>query len=306
VPGTENPKNHRGDTSAPVISNVLTIDVEEYFHPTEVQGSVNQSRWPGLPARLGLEIDAVLDLLDEKGVKATFFILGWIAEHRWRVARDIVERGHEVGCHSYAHQLVYNLSPAEFRADTDRAVKAIEDACGVTPRLYRAPSYSITRESLWALDILVEFGFTHDSSIFPIAHDRYGIAGFERHAHVLQTASGPIKEVPIATVKLTANRVAPIGGGGYLRLLPYGYTSAGLRRINLEEQKPACIYFHPWEIDPSQPRLAEGLISRIRTYTGVRRMYRKLERLLSDFRFTTLTSVHGMAACDVIASRAAS
>lgn len=275
--------------------NVLTVDVEEYFHPTEVQAYVNQSQWAELPSRIDDQLRHVLDLTEKKGIKATFFVLGWVAEHRPEAIRAIVAAGHEIGCHSYAHQLIYQLSPREFRRDTQRAVAAIEDAIGVTPRAYRAPSYSITRDSLWALEILVEQGFAYDSSIYPIAHDRYGIPGSERHAHVIHTPSGPIREIPIATVLLPDGSVAPIGGGGYLRLLPYRYIAAGIRRVNREEQQPVCIYFHPWEMDPGQPRLATGLISRARTYSGLKGMRSKLERLLSDFRFSTLSDIHGAA-----------
>lgn len=273
--------------------NALTIDVEEYFHPTEVGVSLRSERWASLPSRLDGQISRLLELLAARNVKATFFILGWIAEHRRRVVRSIAEAGHEIGCHSYWHELVYNLSPAKFRTDTQRAVSAIEDACGVTPRAYRAPSYSIVRDSLWALDILVECGFTCDSSIYPISHDRYGIPGFHRHPQVIRTSSGSILEVPIATVKLAGDRVVPIGGGGYMRLLPYRYTAAGIRRLNRKEQKPACIYLHPWEIDSDQPRLASGTISRLRTYAGLRGMLRKVDRLLSDFHFSTLDSAFG-------------
>ena len=163
----------------------------------------------------------------------------------------------------------------------------------------QAPSsYSITSRSLWALDVLSQCGFTHDSSIYPIAHDRYGIPGFCRHAQLVQTASGGILEVPIATVKLSEGKVAPVGGGAYLRLLPYRYTAAGIRRMNTLEGQPACIYFHPWELDPAQPRLANGLVSRIRTYSGLRKMESKLERLLSEFRFSTLTAVHPAPSAD--------
>jgi polysaccharide deacetylase family protein (PEP-CTERM system associated) len=215
----------------------------------------------------------------------------------WRneIRRDqkIVAAGHEIGCHSYLHQLVYSLTPQEFRRDTRRAVAAIENACGVTPRVYRAPSYSITQESMWALEILVEEGFVSDSSIYPIAHDRYGIPGSRRYPHMIETPAGSIREFPIATVQLSKGRIAPIGGGGYLRLLPYRYTSAGIRRLNRDEQQPACIYFHPWEIDPNQPRLASGLIARLRTYTGVKGMARKLDRLLTEFQFSTLSRVYG-------------
>jgi polysaccharide deacetylase family protein (PEP-CTERM system associated) len=276
-------------------SNVLSIDVEEYFHPTEIQASIPESHWGELPSRVVPQTELILDLLEAKAVKATFFVLGWVAERHPALIRDIAGRGHEIGCHSYSHRLVYDLTPASFREDTLRAVAAIGEACGVRPRIYRAPSYSITRQSFWALETLVECGFTHDSSIYPIAHDRYGIAGFERHSHVLPTHSGPIREVPIATVRLANGRIAPIGGGGYLRLLPYRYTAAGIRRVNRQEKQPTCIYFHPWEIDPAQPRLAAGAVARLRTYTGLKGMRGKLERLLSEFHFSTLTAVHPAA-----------
>src|SRR3974390_2941118 len=158
--------------------NAISIDVEEYFHPTEVQKTVAMDTWSQLPSRVESQVLRILDLLDSKKTKATFFILGWVAEHQPRTVRAIAAAGHEIACHSYAHQLVYDLTPDEFRRDTLRAIAAIENAAGMTPRLYRAPSYSITRESFWALEILVECGFTHDSSIFPITHDRYGIPGF--------------------------------------------------------------------------------------------------------------------------------
>ncbi len=270
--------------------NVLSIDVEEYFHPAEVHAPVSQ--WSSLPSRVEFEIENVLGLLDKHNVTATFFVLGWVAEHHPRVVRQIVEVGHEIGCHSYLHRLIYDLSPKEFRRDTERACCAIEDACGVTPTVYRAPSFSITARSMWALEILVENGFTHDSSIYPIVHDRYGIPGFGRHAQTLDTPSGSIVEVPVATVVLSKRQVAPVGGGGYLRLLPYRYTAAGIRRVNEEEGKPVCIYVHPWELDPDQPRLASGMVSRARTYRGLEGMTQKLERLLKEFAFSTLGAVH--------------
>ena|ERR1039458_3780556 len=273
--------------------NAVTVDVEEYFHPTEVQAAVDQARWAALPSRIEDQLHQILELLDTRRTKATFFVLGWVAERNPRVIQEIVAAGHEIGCHSYSHQLVYSLTPQEFRRDTRRAVAAIQDACSVTPQVYRAPSYSITQESMWALEILVEEGFVSDSSIYPIAHDRYGIPGSNRYPYVIETPAGPIREFPIATVRLSKDRVVPIGGGGYLRLLPYRYTSAGIRRLNREENQPACIYFHPWEIDPDQPHLASGLIARVRTYTGVKGMIRKLDRLLTEFQFSTLSDVYG-------------
>lgn len=282
--------------------NALTIDVEEYFHPTEVQNAVGPNSWTELPSRVEGQVIRILELLEEKNTKATFFMLGWVAEHHPSVARHIVAAGHEIACHSYAHELVYRLTPEQFRADTRRAVAAIQDACGVSPRAYRAPSYSVVSKSLWALDILVEEGFTQDSSIYPINHDRYGIPGFQRHAHILDTGSGPIQEIPIATARVSKDQLAPVGGGAYLRLLPYRYTAAGIRKVNTEELERACVYFHPWEIDPEQPRLARGAISRLRTYTGLRGMFEKLSRLVTDFKFTTLSAAYGFqgAACRTI------
>lgn len=272
--------------------NVLTVNVEEYFHPTEVQSRVRVDDWNVLPSRLEPEVFRILEMLARHHLSATFFIVGWIAERHPYVLREIVEAGHEIGCHGYSHRLIYELTPAEFKADTLRAMSAIQDACGVTPRIYRAPSYSITVTSMWALEVLIELGFTHDSSIYPISHDRYGIPGFGRHAQTLSTASGSILEVPIATVKFSNGKVAPVGGGGYLRLMPYRYTAAGIRQINQQEQQPACIYFHPWELDCDQPRLASGLISRLRTYAGLAGMASKLERLFSEFEFAGMSAVH--------------
>jgi polysaccharide deacetylase family protein (PEP-CTERM system associated) len=272
--------------------NVLTVDVEEYFHPTEVQRVCPPGVWPSLPSRVAAQTGRILEMFSRHDLKATFFILGWVAERHPSLVREIAAAGHEIGCHSYAHELVYRLTPKSFRDDTTRAIRAIEDACGRTPKVYRAPSYSITQESLWALEILVELGFTHDSSVYPIQHDRYGMPGFPRHTHILQTAVGPICEVPVATVRLAGNRVIPAGGGAYLRLLPYRYTAAGIRRLNERESAPACIYFHPWELDPDQPRMARGAVSRLRTYTGLGGMERKIGRLLKEFAFGPLTGVH--------------
>ena len=214
------------------VANALSVDVEENFHATEVGAPA--AWWPSLPSRVCAQTGAVLSLLDDYSVRATFFILGWVAERHPEVARAIAAAGHQIGCHSYAHRLVSTLTPAEFREDTRRAVAAIEDACGVTPRLYRAPSYSITAESLWALEVLVECGFTHDSSIYPIRHDRYGIPDFGRQPRTVATPAGSIVEIPVATA-VALGRNVPVGGGGYLRLLPYRYTAAGIRRINAAE-----------------------------------------------------------------------
>jgi polysaccharide deacetylase family protein (PEP-CTERM system associated) len=273
------------------ITNVLTVDVEEYFHPAEVQTAVPEARWDALPWRLHEQIPRLLELLERRRTRATFFVLGWVAERQPGLVRSIAAAGHEIGCHSYAHHMVGSLSRRAFRRDTERAVWAIEQACGMRVRVYRAPSYSITRDTMWALETLVESGFTHDSSIYPIPHDRYGIPGFLRRTQTLNTPAGPIIEVPIATVRL-GHSVAPVGGGGYLRLLPYCYTAAGIRRINHDDAMPACVYVHPWEIDAEQPRLASGSIARMRTYTGLGGMLAKIERLLCDFDFAPLGEVY--------------
>jgi len=275
-----------------MVRNVISVDVEEYFHPSEVQGFVGVDEWSVLPSLVEPQTRLVLDMFDRHSVVGTFFVLGWVARRHPGLVREIAARGHEIGCHSFAHRLVYDLTPAEFREDTIQAVDAIEDACGIRPCVYRAPSYSITKRSMWALEILAECGFTHDSSIYPILHDRYGIPGFSRHACTLETPSGSIVEVPIATARLSEGAVTPVGGGAYLRLLPYRYTAAGIRRMNDSEKQPACVYFHPWELDAQQPRLALGWMSRLRTYGGLSSMTGKLERLLSDFQFTTLTAIH--------------
>jgi polysaccharide deacetylase family protein (PEP-CTERM system associated) len=274
--------------------NIISVDVEDYFHPTEIQSYIQIQDWETLAPRVEQGTRRTLELFARHNTRGTFFILGWVAQRYPALVREIAAAGHEIGCHSFWHRLVYDLSPEQFRQDTREAQDSIEAACGIRPRLYRAPSYSITSRSLWALDVLAELGFTHDSSIYPIPHDRYGIPGAARKAHLRQTASGSLLEVPIATVELRAGMYAPVGGGAYLRLLPYRYTAAGVRRLN-NEGMPACLYLHPWELDAEQPRLAKGWIARRRTYGGLQTMEGKLERLLSEFRFSTLSEVHPAA-----------
>jgi len=277
--------------STSVMLNIISIDVEDYFHPAEVSRDSGPSHWRDYRSRVDVGLNLIMNMLAETQTLGTFFILGWVAEQHPSLIRRIAEAGHEIGCHSYEHRLVYRLTPQQFKSDTVRAIRAIEDACGIRPRAYRAPSYSITTQSLWALDVLIECGFTHDSSIYPIRHDRYGIPGFSRHATAIKTAAGAIIEVPVATVRIL-DGVAPIGGGGYLRILPYRYTAAGIRRLNRDEGQPACIYTHPWELDTGQPRLATGLVSRMRTYAGLDTVATKLKRMLRDFRFAPLAQVH--------------
>ncbi len=273
------------------LRNILSVDVEDYFHPSEVQRSVGSDAWATLPRRVASTAGTVLDLLARHNTRATFFILGWVAEKEPGLIREIASAGHEIGCHSFWHRLVYDLTPEEFASDTKHACDAIEAACGIRPRCYRAPSYSITNRSTWALGVLAELGFTHDSSIYPISHDRYGISGFPRQASVLETANGRIIEVPPASVELKPGWNVPVGGGGYLRMLPYRYTAAGIRTLNHIDRIPANLYIHPWELDKEQPRIAQGRISRLRTYLGLAAFERKVDRLLSEFEFGPLGEV---------------
>ncbi len=272
--------------------NVISVDVEDYFHPTEVHAVHAVDTWDTLPSRVADATHRALDLLARHDTKATMFVLGWVAKKFPSLIREIAAAGHEIACHSYYHRLVYELSPEEFRRDTKLALDAISDACGARPTAYRAPSYSIVKDSLWALEILVELGFTHDSSIYPVAHDRYGIPDSPRAPYSIETPAGPITEIPIAAVKLSASRVAPVGGGGYLRMLPYAYTAAGIRRLNEVDQLPACMYFHPWELDSAQPRIATGFVSNLRSYLGLSSMPAKLDRLLGEFEFSTIADVY--------------
>lgn len=274
------------------MTNALSIDVEECFQAAEIGAS--PAEWDDLPSRVEAQTCRVLEILARHSVRATFFILGWVARRHPQLVREIAGAGHEIGCHSYYHRLIYRLGPEEFAGDTDLAVEAIADAAGLKPRLYRAPSYSIIFDSLWALEILAARGFTHDSSIYPIAHDRYGLPEFGPRARFVSTPAGVLFEIPIATVTVHGTQL-PVGGGGYLRLLPYRYTAAGIRRMNLHDHQPACVYLHPWELDPAQPHVGPGGISRLRTYAGVRKMVSKLESLLADFRFSTLGEVYPFA-----------
>jgi len=280
------------DAAAAIYSfpNILSIDVEDYYHPTEVQRHISPDSWKSYPSRVETTMHSLLEAMAEVRVKSTCFILGWLAERHPRLVRQIAAEGHEIACHSYAHKLVFEMTPKEFREDTKRAVAVIEDACGITPRLYRAPSCSITAKSEWALEILADCGFTHDSSIYPVSHDRYGMPGSQRGAHVVHTASGPIIEVPVATADL-GGVVTPVGGGAYLRLFPYRYTAAGIRRMNSREHMPACLYVHPWEFDLHQPRLVRGFVGSLRTYYGLNSMEGKFSRLIRDFHFAPLSQV---------------
>jgi len=227
----------------------------------------------------------LLAIFAQFDVRATFFVLGWVAERYPQLVRDIAARGHEIACHGFSHRLVYEQSPEEFREETSRTKDLLEDITGSAVLGYRAASYSIVHESLWALDILVELGFLYDSSIFPVHHDRYGIPSAERFPHRLATPNGnSIVEWPLATAKILGCRL-PVAGGGYFRLLPYWLSQWGLASINRRELRPFIFYLHPWEIDPAQPRVHARWLSRFRHYTNLGKCEERLRRLLGEFRF---------------------
>lgn len=264
--------------------SVISVDVEDYFQVEAFSKIIKRDEWDQYPSRVEENTRRLLDLFDESGVKGTFFILGWIAERYPAIVREIVNRGHEPACHSYWHRLVYDLSPDEFRSDTIRAKKCIEQAAGREVLGYRAPCFSITNRCLWALDILAETGFRYDSSIFPIKHEWYGIADAPRQPFQISTRSGVLTEYPLATFRYTRTPNLPVGGGGYLRLLPSWYTRLGIRRA-WQEEVMVVAYIHPWEIDPEQPRIKASVKSRIRHYTNLSKTKERLADLLEMGNF---------------------
>ncbi len=268
-------------------TNYLTIDVEDYFQVAAFDKVISPDCWQQYQCRVVQNTSRILELLAFHNVKATFFIVGWIAERYPDVVLDINRQGHEIGCHSYWHRKIYDLSPEEFKQDTLQAKQILEEIIGRPVLGYRAPSYSITRKSLWALDILSELGFKYDSSIFPVYHDNYGIPDAPRFEYKLDEQD--MMEYPISTVQLPGMKL-PIAGGGYFRIFPYWFTRAALRRINVKEKKPFIFYFHPWEIDPEQPRVHNaGLRSRFRHYVNLKKTFTRLNRLLESFSFQPIS-----------------
>jgi polysaccharide deacetylase family protein (PEP-CTERM system associated) len=264
---------------------VLSVDVEDYFQVEAFANQIPRSEWNRYPSRVVANTHRLLDLFDEFGTKATYFTLGWVADKFPNLVREIHERGHEVACHGFWHRPVYSLTPEAFREDLRQARNALEQACGVRVLGYRAPSWSIVKSSLWALDILAEEGFAYDSSIFPIRHDLYGIPDAKRFPHRVDGANGGgLTEFPPATVRILGTNF-PMAGGGYLRLLPMWYTEWALRRMAREDGEALVVYLHPWEVDPEQPRIAASWKSRFRHYTNLASMEPKLRHMLRTRRF---------------------
>lgn len=278
--------------SAPLTSvvNAMTIDVEDYFHVSVFDGVVPRQRWDRFESRVSANTERLIEIFAESGIRATFFVLGWVGERFPHLVRRIADAGHEIASHGYAHRLVYDQTRQGFRDDVRRAKQVLESVTGCSVDGYRAPSYSITPRSLWALDVLIEEGYTYDSSIFPIHHDRYGIPLSPRHPYVIARARGSLVELPASTVRVGPLNL-PIGGGGYFRILPYGWTRWGIRRLNQVEGRPAIFYLHPWEIDPGQPQLPASRLSRFRHYRNLGDTEARLRALLHDFRFSSMRVV---------------
>lgn len=273
----------------PVV-NAMSVDVEDYFQVSAFERVVARADWAGFDSRVAGNTRRLLELFQRHGVHATFFVLGWVAERCPSLVREIAALGHEVASHGHHHELVYALTPEQFRQDVRRAKRTIEDAAGCRVDGYRAPSFSVTAASLWALDVLIEEGHTYDASIFPIHHDRYGIPAAPRFPHVIDRAAGSIVEVPGATVRVAGTNL-PVAGGGYFRLLPYAWTRWGISHVNRHDRRPVTFYLHPWEIDPDQPRLVVSRTTALRHYTGLRATHARLDRLMTEFRFDSIASM---------------
>lgn len=271
--------------------------MEDYFHVNAFADRIRTDEWGGYALRVGNSTRRILDLFDEHQVKATFFVLGWVAERCPDLVEEIHRRGHEVASHGYGHQLVWNLGPAKFREDLRRANTLLANLTGTSVVGFRAPTYSITDKTLWALDILIEEGFRYDSSIFPIRHDVYGMPDAERFPHDIRRMEGTIREFPLSTLRLGPGGRRfnfPVGGGGYLRFLPVQFIRWAIRQINFVESQPAVLYFHPWEIDPGQPRIRASLKSRFRHYCNLDTTLGKVRALISTLPFAPMSTVLGI------------
>lgn len=269
------------------MQNALSVDVEDWFQVGAFESVIDRGSWDTRECRVECNTDAVMALFDEAGIKATFFTLGWVAERYPALMRRIVAAGHEIASHGYAHDRVFTFTPEQFAADIVRARKLIEDISGALVTGYRAPSFSIDQRTPWAHEILAEQGYTYSSSVAPVKHDHYGWAEAPRFAF-RPVAGSDFVEIPVTTAQLGSKRLAA-GGGGFFRLLPYAFSSWAIRQVNEQEGRPAVIYFHPWEIDPGQPRVPDApLKSKLRHYTKLNGMAGKLRRLPRDFQWERL------------------
>ena len=266
--------------------NVFSVDVEDYFHVSAFADRISPEDWDQYECRVEANTHRILDLAAKHNVRGTFFVLGWVADRYPELVIDIRDAGHEIGCHSYWHQLIYELGPDKFREDLVRGRDLLQEITGEPVTLYRAPSFSVTNKSIWALEIMIEEGFTVDSSVYPVRHDRYGIPDADVVPHTIDTNSGSIIEFPGTVCSLGGMNV-PVGGGGYFRLFPWWLMRRFLTKVNRERQ--FNFYIHPWEVDPDQPRMQGSLKSRFRHYQNLRTTTTKLEQLMSSFEFGTMS-----------------
>jgi polysaccharide deacetylase family protein (PEP-CTERM system associated) len=276
------------------VIHAFSIDVEDWFQVSDFEEIVEFSAWRWYESRVMQNTERVLNLLAHAGVRATFFILAWNAQRHRKLPQMIAAAGHEIASHGYGHGLAYEIGPEAFRRDVERSKKLLEDLTGSPVLGYRAPSFSITKRSLWALDVLLDLGFQYDSSIFPVRDPLYGIPEARRFPFPITRNGRTLTEFPISTVRW-GGRVLPLGGGAYLRLMPYRYTRWGLRRLERDRQA-AIFYVHPWELDPEQPRLrVRGKRGLSTHYYRLRTTETKVKRLLSEFRFAPVARVLGLA-----------
>jgi polysaccharide deacetylase family protein (PEP-CTERM system associated) len=272
------------------VLNALSVDVEDWFQVGAFETVISRDDWDSLECRVERNSDAVLALFDTAGVKGTFFTLGWVAERYPALIRRIVDAGHEIASHGYAHERVFNFTPKEFAADIEKARKLIEDASGAKVTGYRAPSFSIDQRTPWAHEILAEQGYEYSSSVAPVKHDHYGWAQAPRFAF-RPVVGSDFLEIPVTTATIGSRRLAA-GGGGFFRMLPYQFSRWAINQVNDRDDRPAIIYFHPWEIDPGQPRVANAPVkSKIRHYTKLDVMAAKLTRLAAEFQWERLDAV---------------
>jgi polysaccharide deacetylase family protein (PEP-CTERM system associated) len=264
------------------VVNAISVDVEDWFQVGAFETVIDRDDWSSLKSRVERNVGAILDLFGEGGIKATFFTLGWVAERYPALIRRIVEEGHEIASHGYDHARVFTLDQERFDADLKKARAIIEDAAGEVVKGYRAPSFSIDNRTPWAFEVLAEHGYLYSSSVAPVVHDHYGWPEAPRFAFK-PLADSDLIEVPVTTAMLGSRRLAA-GGGGFFRVLPYAFSRWAIGQVNRDEQRPAIFYFHPWEVDPDQPRVADApLRSKLRHYTNLNRMEGKLATLIGDF-----------------------
>ncbi len=272
------------------IRNAMTVDVEDYFHVAALASVIKRDDWPRMEYRAEESTRKLLDLFAQFEISATFFVLGWVARRSPALVRQIHDAGHEVACHGLSHELIYRQTPKDFALETAESKSLLEDIIGESVLGYRAASWSITRQSLWALDVIHDLGFLYDSSIFPIHHDRYGIPGAPTRVGQVTSPSGHrIVEFPPSTATILGVRV-PVAGGGYFRLLPYSLTRFGLKQVNAAGE-PFIFYLHPWEVDVDQPRIGASWLSRLRHYTNLDKTEVRLRKLLTEFKCTTVRAV---------------